>query len=1044
MAVAESYAELVLREEAEAQAALSQKKHTEEASAASMLGSGATGINLKDKDNFPSLGQVPFKTPNARNGWSAASNTALSEPFSKAELPALAPGAGSVPPKKTAASAPANAAGQCSRSFQLPVDHQRSQLPRLLDTCIQTARRTNTTIEASTSAQTKAINFIVKGRDADIAAAKRMLWSQLAQTGSIEVEVAEGLLGCIIGPGGKSLQAIEAASATKIKIPKGDEWKGHISISGDFEGVAMARDRILQIVKERTNKTTAQVPVERWALPFLWNEDVSGLTLQRLEEQYPRVQIQTVYKDDAPLIALAGDREDVAQAASLVEAGLIALNARVKHVSTHVKKSLHRLLVGPKGATRQKLEEKTGCVVIIPAAEKESENIEVYGPETKLLQGLSAVLEQIRGIATQSIRLSDIAAKILLNSAKHRNDLRAIEKESDVSIHQSGNELEVEGKTELLPHALKAVEALVSDLSAFNVSEVIRVDQEYLKHLIGKKGQTIQQLQKEFKVEIVINNGNDDILIAGTDASHVQAVIDKINCFLTSVADIASSTAKIDSKYHGMLIGPKGSNLAKYIEKYPLVSIKFVSDSDEVCFKGPNADVEACKAEFIAEVDALKHDMIMNSYQQPIPVPKESAKVLNNAKDVAFLHSLARQYDVKLIINAGAADEVFLQGVKKAVDAAVAVIQDQLKALAERDSLSFDVDSKYHGVLIGNEGRNMKLLTQKYSVKIDFPSKKESAVADSSASASVESAPSNTIKIVGPRSNITKARDELLDLLQYYLSHNHKLEFSVPSTAVPQIVGKGGCNIEALRMNHDCDVDLERGKTCTTVVIKGTETGIAAAKSEIEALVRALAEQSESLVQAPSTACLELLLSVFKREWFAFLDKYRSEPSNLQIFHMSKEGRVKLRGPNAPVAAASEELKNLFARIDSGALAKAEVSLPTALYGKILGAKGATVKAFMKEYDVDVQVPRPSESGPVIVCGCQSRIPAAVEALRRLATEDTVVKFSSRKVKESTLKKVEPELKALGVNWKDHPQGLVLNGESAAVAKAQELLKEEH
>ena len=59
------------------------------------------------------------------------------------------------------------------------------------------------------------------------------------------------------------MKEIEASCAVKVKIPRGEDWKGFIIVSGDFEGVAMARDKILSIVQERANKASSQIEIDR-------------------------------------------------------------------------------------------------------------------------------------------------------------------------------------------------------------------------------------------------------------------------------------------------------------------------------------------------------------------------------------------------------------------------------------------------------------------------------------------------------------------------------------------------------------------------------------------------------------------------------------------------------------------------------------------------------------------------------------------------------------------------------------------------------------
>ena len=121
----------------------------------------------------------------------------------------------------------------------------------------------------------------------------------------------EDCLKFIIGPSGKSLKEIEMACAVKIKIPRGEDWTGSIILSGDFEGVAMARDRILSIVQERVNKTAIQVEIDRNLASFLWNKEISGINQEELNETFPNVKINLFKNGYKAQLNLSGDRAQI-------------------------------------------------------------------------------------------------------------------------------------------------------------------------------------------------------------------------------------------------------------------------------------------------------------------------------------------------------------------------------------------------------------------------------------------------------------------------------------------------------------------------------------------------------------------------------------------------------------------------------------------------------------------------------------------------------------------------------------------------------------
>lgn len=505
------------------------------------------------------------------------------------------------------------------------------------------------------------------------------------------------------------MKEIEASCAVKVKIPRGEDWKGFIIVSGDFEGVAMARDKILSIVQERANKASSQIEIDRNLAPFLWTRELSGISQEDLAESFPSVKISFNKSHEGPsTLHLTGDKNQIDEIQGLISQSLIRLRSSIKSVSTFVPKALHRFLIGPKGAVLKEIELETGCGISVPL-NRDEEQVTVYGPEDKLLQGLASLMERIKGMSSEKVAIPEISFKLL---PKYRNELKSFDSELSIHFNSANFSIEVDGKKESV---LKFIEHLKNDilskLSAYKVQETLEVDQEYLKHVIGRKGHNLQQIQKDFQVEIIIED--ELVSFIGMNAESVRKAKEYINSILSNIVDMHSITARIDSKYHGILIGSKGSNLTSYHEKYPSVMINFSSASDEITFKGPRSEVEPCHSEMMAQADSIRHEIIMNSYTQSLEVTRALS-----ARDCSFLINFARQHDCKLSIEDTTAT---LQGTKKSVDHLLPLLKDQIALIQDRDTLTFTVDPQYHGVLIGAEGRNLKHLVQKYSVQVNFP-----------------------------------------------------------------------------------------------------------------------------------------------------------------------------------------------------------------------------------------------------------------------------------------------------------------------------------
>lgn len=233
------------------------------------------------------------------------------------------------------------------------------------------------------------------------------------------------------------MKEIESCCAVKVKIPRGEDWTGSIIVSGDFEGVAMARDKILSIVQERANKISIQIEIERTLAPFIWNKEFSGINQEELIESFPAVKINLFKTGEGAHLNLIGDKVQIETIQQLIEKSLINLRSSIKSVNTFVPKSLHRLLIGPKGAVLHQLEEETGCGIFVPSVKEEPENqqVTIYGPEDKLLKGLSSLMEKVKGMSSEKVKIPEISFKLLQNVQKYRNEFKSFD--SEVSFHFS-------------------------------------------------------------------------------------------------------------------------------------------------------------------------------------------------------------------------------------------------------------------------------------------------------------------------------------------------------------------------------------------------------------------------------------------------------------------------------------------------------------------------------------------------------------------------------------------------------------------------------
>lgn len=365
-----------------------------------------------------------------------------------------------------------------SQTFELAYEQQkplraegREKSPRTVASiCAEIAKRTHVSIDASTSGKTRSMAFIIRGKPADVAEAKKLLWSEVAQSMTSPIEVPEEHLGAIIGAGGKTLQAIEAETATKINVPgrKDGPYQGYIQISGDFEAILAAKARIQAIVDERSKKIIEKVTLKAHLLPFVF-----GCSKNKVQEQAQvwserysaRVSLEIRGEADEASVIFSGDRDNVLPALSEFTRLADEQKQRIRSVSTAITKSLHRFLIGPKGSVLNDLEASTECIIGIPASDNPSDQVTVYGPQEKLFQGLSAILDKTGSMASETIKIPSKVRELLFE--KLRSKLNEIQTDKDVSISPCDTGVQVNGIKSQVNTAMAALQALLAPYVLF-------------------------------------------------------------------------------------------------------------------------------------------------------------------------------------------------------------------------------------------------------------------------------------------------------------------------------------------------------------------------------------------------------------------------------------------------------------------------------------------------------------------------------------------------------------------------------------------------
>jgi len=360
-----------------------------------------------------------------------------------------------------------------AQTFELPIEQQkplraegRDKSPKTIaQICQEIGIRSRTTIDASTSSKTRCMTFILRGRPADVVEAKRQLWAEVAQLMSSPCEVPEEHLGAIIGTAGRNLQALMAETGTKINIPKKEGYPGHIIITGDYDAIAECKARIQAVVEERSKKIVERVELKAHLLPFVFGMPPASLgeQVQSWADRYSiKVSHEVNRETDSAQVVFSGDRDEVCVAHAEFMRLLEEQKRLVKSVSTSVPKALHRFLIGSKRSVLNDLEADSGCSITIPTADSPSDHITLFGPQEKLLKGLSAVMEKSGSMSSEVVNMP-AQVRTLLHE-KHAGKIDELQAIHDVVLSLVEGGIQVNGLKGKVTSFLADFEALLKPL----------------------------------------------------------------------------------------------------------------------------------------------------------------------------------------------------------------------------------------------------------------------------------------------------------------------------------------------------------------------------------------------------------------------------------------------------------------------------------------------------------------------------------------------------------------------------------------------------
>lgn len=339
------------------------------------------------------------------------------------------------------------------------------------------------------------------------------------------------------------------------------------------------------------------------------------------------------------IIAVTGDKEKVLLAKQALETRYNELQKTTKTVAIGIPKHQHKYLFGKNGSTVREILEQTGCTFELPSLDDPTEIVTIRGPEQRLINGLTAIMEKGREHHVAELDLGDLHNSLqhgqyLVTYLVYKGSLKKIESDYQVQINiPQGEELAKSAKLEFVSknekdvtEAHKAGNELCRVLGPENIT-VVNIESYLHRHINLRHGKQIQRIKSRYDVAIIFPDEKDDsssVLVVyenlkkDSEAANAnpQDILNSVTTELQKIAsdssDIISKTISVPNKYHSVINGPKGTTLNAIIGgDDSTVTVRFGgANEDDVVVRGLNKEVNHVIEEIKKIHNAAKHEEV--------------------------------------------------------------------------------------------------------------------------------------------------------------------------------------------------------------------------------------------------------------------------------------------------------------------------------------------------------------------------------------------------------------------------------------------------
>jgi predicted PilT family ATPase len=365
----------------------------------------------------------------------------------------------------------------------------------------------------------------------------------------------------------------------------------------------------------------------------------------------------------------------------------------------------------------------------------------------------------------------------------------------------------------------------------------------------------------------------------------------------------------------------------------------------------------------------------------------------------ANINKLRSELGVEINLKEGQGE---IKGIQVAVDAARRKHSSQIKEFLDKAVEHLKVPQEFHSAVIGSGGNSVRKLENRYGVRIMFPrSAKDKSASDTDGAEVTSKQAPNEVIIRGGKDGVSKARAEIVALLEYEMEKNHTATVPVTSRAIEFMFKNAAKEIKQLRDDQDLRIDIPQRDAVVgpgeklTIKIRGTEDQVKHAKTVLSRIVKE-AEQTvsrtisvekkyhRSLIGAGGQTLKEIVVGAGgpdDRQAFARMVRFPSQDSEAD--------EITVQGNLSVVEKIIKSIEKIVEEKKNQVSTTIEVAPEK--HRQLIGREGSIRKELEARFGVTIDIPRQKpgqvSSSDIKITGIEENVQKAKEHIVELVKE---------------------------------------------------------